>query len=203
VHFLVLFFIGYFLYLNFKCYSLSRFSPIWNPLLHPPSPCFYKGIPSPPTPFCLPTMSPPYTGASSLHRIKGLSSHWCLTRPSSVTYAAGSIVPPCVHMVGGLVLGCSWGVLLVDIVVLPMGLQTPSAPSVLSLTLPLGSPCSVRWLAASIHICICQALEEPLRRQLYQAPVSKHLLASTIVSGFGDCICNGSPAGAVSGWPFL
>jgi hypothetical protein len=84
-----------------------------------------------------------------------------------------------------------------------MGLQTPSAPSVLSLTLPLGSPCSVRWLAASIHICICQALEEPLRRQLYQAPVSKHLLASTIVSGFGDCICNGSPAGAVSGWPFL
>ena len=28
---------------------------------------------------------------------------------------------------------------------------------------------------------------EPLRRQLYQAPVSKLLLASTIVSGFGGC----------------
>jgi hypothetical protein len=37
----------------------------------------------------------------------------------------------------------------------------------------------------NIHFCICQALAEPLRRQLYQAPVSKHLLASTIVSGFG------------------
>jgi hypothetical protein len=29
----------------------------------------------------------------------------------------------------------------------------------------------------------CQVLAEPLRRQLYQAPVSKHLLASTIVLG--------------------
>ena len=50
---------------------------------------------------------------------------------------------------------------------------------------------------------IFQALAEPLRRQLYQAPVSKLLLASTIVSGFGDCIWDGSPGGAVSGWPFL
>jgi hypothetical protein len=32
---------------------------------------------------------------------------------------------------------------------------------------------------------LCQALAEPLRRQLYQAPVSKLLLPSTIVSGFG------------------
>ena len=58
------------------------------------------------------------------------------------------------------------GVWLVDIVVFPMGLQTPSAPSVLSLTPPLGFPCSVQWLAASICLCICQVLAEPLRRQL-------------------------------------
>jgi hypothetical protein len=32
----------------------------------------------------------------------------------------------------------------------------------------------------SIHFYICQALAKPLRRQLYQAPVSKLLLASTI-----------------------
>jgi hypothetical protein len=38
-------------------------------------------------------------------------------------------------------------------------------------------------MTVSMHFCICQALAEPLRRQLYQAPVSKHLLASTIVSG--------------------
>jgi hypothetical protein len=31
--------------------------------------------------------------------------------------------------------------------------------------------------------CISQALEEPLRRQPYQAPVSKHFLALTIVLG--------------------
>ena len=40
------------------------------------------------------------------------------------------------------------------------------------------------WLRASTYV-YCQALAETLRRQLYQAPVSKHLLASTIVSGFG------------------
>jgi hypothetical protein len=38
-------------------------------------------------------------------------------------------------------------------------------------------------LAASISIC--QALAEPLRRQLYKVPISKHFLASTIVLGFG------------------
>ena len=34
------------------------------------------------------------------------------------------------------------------------------------------------------HLCICEALEEPLRKQLYQAPVSKHFPASAIASGF-------------------
>jgi hypothetical protein len=49
-------------------------------------------------------------------------------------------------------------------------------------------------------LCICQALTEPLRRQLYQAPVSKHFLSSTIVSGLGNCIWDGSSGGAASGW---
>jgi hypothetical protein len=83
---------------------------------------------------------------------------------------------------------------LVHIVVPPMGLQATSIPLVLSLVL-LRTLCSVQWLAESIHLCICQALAEPLRRQLDQAPVSEHLLASTIVSGFGDCIYDGSPSG--------
>jgi len=43
-----------------------------------------------------------------------------------------------------------WGVWLGDIVALPMGLQTPSAPPVFSLTPPLGTSFSVQWLAASI-----------------------------------------------------
>ena len=74
---------------------------------------------------------------------------------------------------------------LVDIIVLPMGLRFPSAPSVLPLTLPLGSAGSVRWLAVSICVCISQVLVESLREQPYQAPVGKRFLASEIVSGFG------------------
>jgi hypothetical protein len=50
-------------------------------------------------------------------------------------------------------------------IVLPMGLQNPSAPLVLSLTPPLGTLCSVPWLAESIHLCIGQASSEILRRQ--------------------------------------
>ena len=75
---------------------------------------------------------------------------------------------------------------MVDIVVLPMGLQTPSIPSVPSLTPLLGTLYSVQWLVANIHLSICKALKDPLRRQPYQAPFSMHFLASTIVSGFGD-----------------
>ena len=76
-----------------------------------------------------------------------------------------------------------------------MGLQTPSTPSIPSLTPLLGTLCSVQWFAANICLCICQALAGPLRRQPYQAPVSKHFLASTIVSGFSDCIWDESPGG--------
>jgi hypothetical protein len=84
---------------------------------------------------------------------------------------------------------------LIVLIVPPMGLQTPSAPWALSLAPSLGTLCSVQWMDESIHLCIFQALAESLRRQLYQAPVSKRLLASTVVSGFGDCIWDGSPGG--------
>jgi hypothetical protein len=96
-----------------------------------------------------------------------------------------------------------WGYWLVHIVVPPMGLQTPSAPWVLSLAPSLGTLCSVQWMTVSIHFCISQALAEPLSRQLYQVPVSKLLLASAIVSGFGGCLWDGPPGGTVSGWSFL
>ena len=67
-------------------------------------------------------------------------------------------------------------------------MQTPLAPWVLSLARSFVSLCSVQWMTVSIHFSICQALEEPLRRQLCQAPVSQLLLPSTILYGFGGCL---------------
>ena len=91
---------------------------------------------------------------------------------------------------------------LVDIILL-MGLHSPSAPSFFPLALPLESPGSVRWLPVSICICIDQVLVEPLREQLYQAPVSKHFLASAIVLGVGDNRSDGFLVMVVSRWPIL
>jgi hypothetical protein len=54
-----------------------------------------------------------------------------------------------------------------------------------------------------MHSCICQALAEALRTQLYQVPVSKLSLVSTIVSGFDDFVWGRSPGGTISGWSFL
>ena len=46
-------FIRYFLYLQFKCYSLSWFL-LQLPLSHPPSHCFYEGVPPPMNPLLPP-----------------------------------------------------------------------------------------------------------------------------------------------------
>jgi hypothetical protein len=88
---------------------------------------------------------------------------------------------------------------LFDIVVLPMGLQTSSTSSVFSITPLLEIPHSVQWLAESIHLCIWKALAGLLRRQPYQVPFSIHFLASTIVSGIGNCIWDDFLGGTVSG----
>ena len=94
------------------------------------------------------------------------------------------------------------GFCLVDIV-LPMRLQTPSAPTDLVLISPLGFPHSDRCLAVYIHIYIGLALAQPLWGQLYWAPVSMHFLASAIVFGFVVSRWAGSLDGAVFGLPFL
>jgi hypothetical protein len=71
--------------------------------------------------------------------------------------------------------------------------KAPSAPSVLPLTPLFGSLCSVQWLSVSILICIGQNLAEPLRRQVYQVPVSKLFLASAVVSEFWYLHVGGIP----------
>ena len=164
------FLIGYFLYLHSNVIPSHGFPLPAKPLFHTLSPCFYKGVPHPPTNPCLPALAFPYTGALSLHRTKVLSSHWCPTRSSSATYAAGAQVHSCVYpLVGGLVPGSSGVERRLDgwYCCSSNEMQTPSAPSVLSLTPPLGTPYSVQWLAVSIFFWICQALSEPLRRHLY------------------------------------
>ena len=85
----------------------------------------------------------PYTGAYNLQKTKGLSSHWWPTRPSSVTYAARDRVPPCVFFGWWFSPKELWGYWLVHIDVPPVGLQTPSAPWVLSQAPSLGTLCSI------------------------------------------------------------
>jgi hypothetical protein len=187
-----------FMFSLFTFQMLSPFlvSPLKTsyPNLLPPA--SMRVLPHPPTHSCLPALEFLDTEASSLQRTKVLSSllGYLLLRMQLEPW-----ITPCVLFDLWLSTWELCGVWLVDIVIPPMGLQTHSAPWVLSLVAPLGNPCSLYWLAESIHLCICQALTEPQKRQLCQAPVSKHLLTSETMSGFGDCIWDWYPGGAVSG----
>jgi hypothetical protein len=89
-----------------------------------------------------------------------------------------SQVPSCVFFDWWYISKKLWGYWIVHIVVPPMGLQTPSAPCVLSLAPSLRTVCFIQSMTVSIHFCICQALAEPPRKQLSHAPVSRLLLAS-------------------------
>jgi hypothetical protein len=54
----------------------------------------------------------------------------------------------------------------------------------------------------SIHLCIV-SFWQSLSRESYIRLLSHALLGIQSMSGFGDCLWDGSPGGAVSGWPFL
>jgi hypothetical protein len=75
------YFIGYFIYLHFKCYLPSQL----NPLSSFQSSLLLWGL-FPTHPLPITSLAFHYAGSSSLHRTKGLFSHWCLTRQSSATY---------------------------------------------------------------------------------------------------------------------
>jgi len=150
-------------YLHFKCYPLSSTQPPTPPLLSALRFTYtgevQAGL----------TVSPPF-GAQQGHPLLHMQPEpWV-----SPYVLFGWWFSP-------------WELWLLHIVVLT-GLQAPSGPSILSLTPTMGTPFSVQWLAVSICLCICHALAEPLKRQLYQAPVSMHFLASAILSGFGGCM---------------
>ena len=121
--------------------------PSGKPLSHLPSPCFYEGASSPthpPTPTSLPWHSPTlghraFTGSRPSPPIDARQGH-----PLLYMWLK-SWIPPCVLFGWWFSPWELWeGTSGWLVVVLPMGLQTPSASSVLSLTPPLGIPCSVQ-----------------------------------------------------------
>ena len=161
-------------------FTFQMLSPFLISLLKILYPISLLMITNPSTPTSLYWHSPTLE-ALSLHRTKDLSSHWYLIRLSSLLHMwLESWAPPCVFF-GWWFSPCElWGYWWVHFVFPSIGLQTLSAPWVPSLAPSLETGCSVQWLPESNHLCICQVLSEPLRRQLYQAPVSKHLLSPTI-----------------------
>ena len=112
------------------------------------------------------------------------------------------LVPPRVLFVWWFSSCELWVVRLLDIVVLPMGLQSPSAASFLPLTLPLGSPGSVQWLTVSICICIDQVLAEPLGTAV-PGSCQQTLLGISNSVWFDVCVWVVSLGGVVSEWPFI
>ena len=147
---------GYFLYLHFKCYPLSR-SPLQKPLSHSPSICLYEGtlLPThPPTPVILPCHSPTLGHWTP----KGPSSHWCPTRQSHPLSHEASVMGPSmcilwlvVHSQGVLGGLTCWHYCSLH------ETAKPSVSLVPSPTPPLGTLSSVQWLIEIICLCIFQA----------------------------------------------
>jgi len=119
------------MYLHFKCYPLSS--------LPSPSLCFYEDASTPPTHFPLNTLMFLIHWANMPSQDQELL---LLLVPDNTilcyicSWSHGS--PHVYSLVGDLFPGALGAFWLVD-TVLPMRLQTPSAPSVLCLAPPLGS----------------------------------------------------------------
>jgi len=165
-------FLGYFIYISNVIHPLSRLTLRKPPSL-PPPPASMRVLLHPPTHSCLTMLAFPYTGETSLHRTKDLPSHWCLTRLSSATYAAEAMGPSMYILFDWFGPWELWEVWLVNSV-LPVGLQTPSAPTVLALTPPSGSLHSVDgWLQASTSVLVrlWQSLSRDGTRKLSNAKI--------------------------------
>jgi hypothetical protein len=139
-----------FIYISNAIPFLSSLPP--SPPIPPPFPASMRVLPYPPIHSHLTALEFLYTGTSiepsqdqgpllPLMTNKAILCYIC-------DWSHGSL--HVYSLVGCLVSGHSGGFWLVDVVVVPMGLQTPSDPSVLSPT-PLGTLCSVPWLASSSH----------------------------------------------------
>ena len=83
-----------FLFPFYWIFYLFTFQMLFPFLVYPPE-ATYPIHPHliPPTHSHFTTLAFPNTGTSSLHRTKGLSSHWYQTRPSSAKYVARAMGP--------------------------------------------------------------------------------------------------------------
>ena len=163
------------MYLHFKCPSSSHTSSS--------SPCFYEDVPTPTHPLQPQHPGIPLNWGNKTSQNQGLFPPIDAEQCHSLLHMRlKTWVSLCGLIRWWFSPGSSGGIWLVYIVVLPMGLQTPSASLVFPLTPPLGSPCFVQWLAASILIYFSRVPAESLRRHPYQALVSKYFLAAAIVT---------------------
>ena len=131
--------IRYFLYLHFKFYPLSSpETPLSHPSSHSPT-LWHRAF--------IRLRASPLTDVPQVHPLLHMRQEpW---------------VPLCVLFVCWIGPREIWEYWLVHIVVLPMRLQTPLAPWVLSLAPPFGTLCSVQWLADSIHLCMSGTSRAP------------------------------------------
>jgi hypothetical protein len=122
--------------------SFSRF-PFRNSLSYSPPPASKRVLPYPPTHSHLTALTFPIHWGIEPSQDQGPLLPLMPTRSSSATYSAGAVGPSMCTCWLCFSPWELWGVWLIDIVVLPMELQTPLAHIVLDLTCPLGFLLSV------------------------------------------------------------
>lgn len=192
-------FIGYFTYLHF----ISSFlvSPLETTYPIPPTPCFYVGVPQHIHPLLPLHLRIPLHWGIKTSQDQGPLLPLLQNKAPWVAqcvlfdwwFSPWKLWCVCVG-------GSDWLILLFLLWICKPSIFSSFSPFCNSLIVdPIFSPV----VGCHHQLCICQALVESLRRQLYWASDSKHLLASTIVSEFGVCIWGWSPAGAVSGCHFI
>ena len=171
------FFLGYFLYIHFKCYPESP--------LYPPLPCS-------PTYQCSTPASWPCHSLVLGHRI--------FTRPRASPPTDGRLSHPQLHMqlesqfCGVLVSSYCWSCYRV---------ADPFTPLVTFSSSFVRGPVFHPIDECDHPLLYLPGTGIASQEMLYQGPVSKTLLEYAIVSRFGGCILYGSPGGAVSGLSFL
>jgi hypothetical protein len=158
------FFFGYFLYLCFKCYLFSWF-PLWKPPITCSLSWFHEGVPQSTHQLLLPCpeifvywVIQPLQDQGPLHPLMpNKVILWYTCGWSHGSLHMYSLVGPLVSGSSG---GSAWLIFLFFL------WDYKSLQLLSPLTNSLRTLCSVLCLAVSIHISICQALAEPLRRQL-------------------------------------